>query len=59
MKEGLSRRAVPVEAVPKFGEDLSARTAVAATVSDLLLLALFAIAAFMGAHLAFLRGRVA
>ncbi|MEW6754478.1 MAG: ABC transporter permease subunit [Candidatus Latescibacterota bacterium] len=55
---GLSHRPVRPEAVPRFGEDLSARASVASAAPDLLGLALFAVAAFLAAHVAFLRGRV-
>jgi len=57
--EGLSRREVPPEAVPRFSEDLSAQATILSTLSGLLLLALFALIAFMAAHLAFLRARIA
>jgi hypothetical protein len=59
LMEGLSRREIPPEAVPRFSEDLSARATILSTLPDLLLLALFALIAFMAAHLAFLRARIA
>lgn len=59
LMDGLSRKSVQFEAVPKFKEDLSARATVAATAPDLLLLGLFALGAFMGAYLVFLRSEVA
>lgn len=55
---GLSAEPVPVEAVPAFHEDLSLGTTLAGTATDLALLALFALVAFMAAHAAFLRGDV-
>ena len=57
--EGVSHRAVPPETVPRFSEDLSAQATILSTLPDLLLLALFALIAFMAAHLAFLRARIA
>jgi hypothetical protein len=56
---GMSHRPVPPETIPVFHEDLSARASITDALPDLLLLALFAVAAFLGAHLAFLRSRVA
>lgn len=56
---GVSHQSVPEEAIPVFREDLSARATIAATAPDLLVLALFAAAAFLGAHLVFQRGQVA
>jgi hypothetical protein len=49
---------VPPEAVPRFAEDLSVGATLAATASDLALLGLFALVAFMAAHAAFLRAEV-
>ena len=56
--EGMSRKAIPPEAIPIFKEDLSARATVAATATEFLLLGLFALVALLAAHLAFLRGEV-
>jgi hypothetical protein len=53
--EGMSHKAVAPESVPVFKEDLTAATTIAAALPDLLVLALFAIVAFMAAHLAFAR----
>jgi hypothetical protein len=56
---GMSHRPVAPEVIPVFHEDLSAQTSIADALPDLAVLALFAVAAFLGAHLAFLRSRVA
>ena len=55
---GLSERPVPVEAIPRFGEPLSAGAALADASTDLALLALFALLAFMAANIAFLRSEI-
>lgn len=55
---GLSAAPVPVAAVPAFHEDQSLGATLADTGIDLALLALFALAAFLAAHAAFLRGDV-
>ena len=56
---GLSERPVPLEAIPRFGEPLSAGSAAADASTDLALLALFALLAFMAANIAFLRSEIA
>lgn len=56
---GMSHRPVPPETIPVFHEDLSAQASITDALPDLAVLALFAVAAFLGAHLAFLRSRVA
>ena len=55
---GLSERPVPVEAIPRFAEPLSAGAVLAAASTDLALLALFALLAFMAANIAFLRSEI-
>ena len=55
---GLSERPVPVEAIPRFGEPLSAGAAVADASTDLALLTLFALLVFMAANIAFLRSEI-
>lgn len=57
--EGLSHQPVPEDAIPRFGEDLSAGASIGATAPDLLVLLLFAIGAYLAAHLAFVRQEVA
>lgn len=56
---GLSERPVPVEAIPRFRERLSSGAVLADTSTDLALLALFALLAFMAANIAFLRSEIA
>ena len=56
---GLSELPVPAEAIPRFREGLSTGSVLADTLSDLTLLALFALLAFMAANIAFLRSEIA
>ncbi|MFC1526319.1 ABC transporter permease subunit [Candidatus Latescibacterota bacterium] len=58
MHDGMSTEPVPVEVVPVFGEDLSAGRTIGDTAPDLALLGLFALAALMGANVAFLRREI-
>ena len=59
LSEGLSQESVPVEAVPRFAEPMSARDSIADTATDLALLGLFALGTFMAANATFLRRDVA
>ena len=56
---GLSQLPVPFEAIPLFRERLSTGAVLADTSTDLALLALFALLAFMAANVAFLRSEIA
>ncbi len=56
---GLSERPVPIEAIPRFREQLSAGAVLEDASTDLALLALFALLAFMAANAAFLRSEIA
>ena len=53
LAEGMSHKSVAPESVPVFKEDLSAATTITNSLPDLLVLTLFALVAFMAAHLAF------
>ena len=56
---GLSHQPVPEEIIPRFREDLSAGASIGSTAPDLLILLLFAVAAYMAAHLAFVHREIA
>lgn len=56
---GLSQLPVPLEVIPLFRERLSIGSVVADTSTDLALLTLFALLAFMAANVAFLRSEIA
>ena len=55
---GLSQLPVPFEVIPLFRERLSTGSVLADTSTDLALLALFALLAFMAANIAFLRSEI-
>ena len=59
LTQGLSQLPVPFEVIPRFRERLSTGAVLADTSTDLALLALFALLAFMGANIAFLRSEIA
>ena len=58
LAHGLSKRPVPVEAIPRFRESLSPGSVLAHTSADLSLLALLALLAFMASNIAFLRSEI-
>ena len=58
LAQGLSQLPVPFEAIPRFRERLSTGSVLADTSTDLALLALFALLAFMAANIAFLRSEI-
>ena len=58
LAQGLSQLPVPFEAIPLFRERLSTGSVLADTSTDLALLALFALLAFMAANVAFLRSEI-
>lgn len=58
VREGMSQKPVPIEAVPKFEDTLSLRKDFNAAAVDLLLLSLFVIFLLSGAYLAFVRVEV-
>ena len=58
VREGMSQKPVPIEAIPKFEDTLSLRKDFNAAAVDLLLLSLFVIFLLSGAYLAFVRVEV-
>ena len=58
VREGMSQKPVPIEAVPKFEDSLSLSKDINAAAVDLLLLTLFVIFLLAGAYLAFVRVEV-